>query len=59
MICFGQHTTITSATAHSLSSTGAVTVRNDACDFPVFATAHLTFTVRVWATVVILLVTIT
>ena len=49
MICLGQHTAITFATAHKATrSIAAVTVRKD--DWPVIATAVPTSTVTFWAT---------
>ena len=51
MICLGQHTVITFATAHRATrSIAAVTVMRDVCDWPVIATAIPTSTARFWAT---------
>ena len=55
MICLGQHTAITFATAHKVRrSLAAVTVMKGVCDWPVLATALPTFTARFWATLLFL-----
>ena len=62
IICYGQHTAITFATAHCFSILEflAVTVENVASPVKIAATALLTFTFRpiasVWATLVFLVI---
>ena len=58
MICLGQHTAITFATAHTIRrSIAAVTVKRDVCDWPVIATALPTFTARFCVTLLFLTIT--